>query len=111
MELAIVLLLLLTLVLLGSQLFLVIGAISLTLFYFYIDIPMFDVIKTMFDSLNKSALLSIPLYVFAGAVMSRGEIAKRLIDLALATFGWLKGGLAVAAVLACNRIDGVGPEE
>ncbi len=101
MELAIVLLLLLTLVLLGSQLFLVIGAISLMLFYFYIDIPMFDVIKTMFDSMNKSALLSIPLYVFAGAVMSRGEIAKRLIDLALATFGWLKGGLAVAAVLAC----------
>ena len=78
MELAIVLILLLILILLGSQLFLVIGAISLACFYFYIDIPMFDVIKTMFDSVNKSALLSIPLYVFAGAVMSRGEIAKRL---------------------------------
>lgn len=101
MELALVLILLLTLILLGSQLFLVIGAMSLVLFYFYIDIPMFDVIKTMFDTVNKSALLSIPLYVFAGAVMSRGEIAKRLIDLALATFGWMKGGLAVAAVLAC----------
>ncbi len=101
MELTLVLLLLLTLILLGSQLFLVIGAMSLTLFYFYVDIPMFDVIKTMFDSVNKSALLSIPLYVFAGAVMSRGEIAKRLIDLALSTFGWMKGGLAVAAVIAC----------
>lgn len=101
MELALVLILLLTLVLLGSQLFLVIGAVSLVLFYFYIDIPMFDVIKTMFDTVNKSALLSIPLYVFAGAVMSRGEIAKRLIDLALAGFGWMKGGLAIAAVLAC----------
>lgn len=101
MELILILILLLTLVLLGSQLFLVIGAISLLCFYFYVDTPMFDVIKTMFDSVNKSALLSIPLYVFAGAVMSRGEIAKRLIDFALATFGWLKGGLAVAAVLAC----------
>lgn len=101
MELTIILLLLLTLVLLGSQLFLVIGAVSLACFYFYVDIPMFDVIKTMFDTVNKSALLSLPLYVFAGAVMSRGEIAKRLIDLALATFGWMRGGLAVAAVLAC----------
>ncbi|MFN4235530.1 MAG: TRAP transporter large permease [Bacteroidia bacterium] len=101
METIIVIALLLVLIALGAQLFLIIGALSLTLFFLYGDVELFSLIKTMFDTVNKSALLSIPLYVFAGAVMSRGEIAKRLIDLAMAAFGWLKGGLAVGAVLAC----------
>ncbi|MBN4065881.1 TRAP transporter large permease [Candidatus Amoebophilus asiaticus] len=101
MEIIITLLLLALLILLGSQLFVIIGAVSLVLFYLYLDIPMFAIIKTMFDTLNKSALLAIPLYVFAGAIMARGEIAKRLINLATSTFGWIKGGLALASVLAC----------
>lgn len=101
MEAIIIIALLLILIALGAQLFLIIGTLSLTLFFLYGDVAFFSLIKTMFDTVNKSALLSIPLYVFAGAVMSRGEIAKRLIDLAMAAFGWLKGGLAVGAVLAC----------
>jgi C4-dicarboxylate transporter DctM subunit len=101
LEAIIIIALLLILIALGAQLFLIIGALSLTLFFLYGDMEFFSLIKTMFDTVNKSALLSIPLYVFAGAVMSRGEIAKRLIDLAMAAFGWLKGGLAVGAVLAC----------
>jgi C4-dicarboxylate transporter, DctM subunit len=101
LEAIIVIALLLILIALGAQLFLIIGALSITLFFLYGDVEFFSLIKTMFDTVNKSALLSIPLYVFAGAVMSRGEIAKRLIDLAMAAFGWLKGGLAVGAVLAC----------
>jgi C4-dicarboxylate transporter, DctM subunit len=101
MELILILLLLVLLVLLGAQLFMIIGGISLLLFWAYIDIPLFALTKTMFDTVNKTALLAIPLYVFAGAVMARGVIATRLIDLALAGFGRLKGGLAVASVLAC----------
>lgn len=101
MELAIVLVVLLLLILLGAQLFLVIGGMSLLLFYLYIDIPMFAIVKTMFDTVNKATLLSIPLYVFAGAIMARGVIAGRLIDLALNMFGWMKGGLAMASVIAC----------
>lgn len=101
MTLGLVLLLLLVLVLIGAPLFLVIGAVSLGLFWMGDDVEMFSLTKTMFDSLNKPALLSIPLYVFAGALMSRGEIAKRLIDLAMAALGWVRGGLAAGAVMAC----------
>ena len=101
MELIIVLILLVLLTLLGAQLFLVIGGISLLLFFLYLDMPMFYVVKTMFDTVNNPMLLAIPLYIFAGAIMARGEIAKRLIDLAHASLGWLKGGLAVSCVLAC----------
>lgn len=101
MEVVLVLILVLALIFVGAQLFLVIGGISLLCFYLFVDIPMFAVIKTMFDTVNKSALLAIPMYVFAGAVMARGEIAARLIELAKSSFGWMKGGLAVAAVIAC----------
>lgn len=101
MELYIVLFLLLILVLTGSQLFLIIGTISLSLFFLIGDVELFSITKDMFDTVNKPALLSIPLYVFAGAVMSKGEIAKRLIDFMMAIFGWMKGGLAVGAIFAC----------
>lgn len=101
MTLGLVLLLLLLLIVVGAPLFLVIGGVSLLLFLRSDDVEMFSLTKTMFDALNKPALLSIPLYVFAGALMSRGEIARRLIDLAMAALGWLRGGLAAGAVLAC----------
>ncbi|MBW7936027.1 MAG: TRAP transporter large permease subunit [Flavobacteriales bacterium] len=101
MEVFLVVFLLVLLIVLGSQLFLLIGAVSLALFALFGDVELFSLTKDMFDTVNKPALLSIPLYVFAGAIMSKGEIAKRLIDLMMAMFGWLKGGLAVGAILAC----------
>lgn len=101
METLIVIFLLLFLITIGSELFVVIGLVSVVLFALIADLPLFALVKTMFDTVNKPALLAIPLYVFAGAIMAKGEIAKRLIELASATFGSFKGGLAVASVLAC----------
>lgn len=101
METLIVILLLLLLVATGAQLFLVIGTLTLAMVYFFSDVEMFSMTKDMFDTVNNPALLSIPLYVFAGAIMSKGEIAKRLIDLMMALFGWMKGGLTVGAIMAC----------
>ncbi len=101
MEALLIIALIVLLLIIGAQLFLIIGVLALSLFVVYGDVELFSLSKTMFDSLNKSILLSIPLYVFAGAVMAKGEIAKRLIDLSLAAFGWLKGGLAIGAVFAC----------
>jgi C4-dicarboxylate transporter, DctM subunit len=101
MEIILVILLLLLLIFIGAPLFLVIGGLSLVLFNLFIDIPTFAIVKTMFDKVNNSALLAIPLYVFAGAIMAKGVIARLLIELAKSTFGWMKGGLAVAGVIAC----------
>ena len=46
-------------------------------------------------------LLSVPLFMLAGNVMSRGSIAKRLIDFMSAFTAPIPGGLAVACVLSC----------
>lgn len=55
-------------------------------------------IRTLADN---DTLLAVPLFMMSGAVMARGEISSRLIDFAKATVGWLPGGLAISAVLAC----------
>lgn len=112
LEIILIILLLLLLINLGVPLFLLIGTMSLVLFYIYVDIEAFAMIMNMFDSVNRQALLAIPLYVFAGAIMAKGEIAHRLISLAKNSFGWLPGGLAVAGVIACiffGAISGSSP--
>ena len=57
-------------------------------------------IYDLWEAFNKEVLLAIPLFMFAGAVMSRGSIARRLIDFAVAVTRGLPGGLAIATVVA-----------
>jgi C4-dicarboxylate transporter, DctM subunit len=52
-------------------------------------------------SLDNSLLLAIPMFLLAGSVMTRGSIARRLIDLAISITKPLPGGLAVATILSC----------
>lgn len=53
------------------------------------------------DALNKEVLLSIPLYLLAGNIMSRGSMAKRITDLLRELTCFIPGGLALSALLAC----------
>ncbi len=50
---------------------------------------------------NKDVLLSIPLFLLAGAIMAKGSIAVRLIDLMRALTDPVPGGLALATILSC----------
>lgn len=52
-------------------------------------------------AVNQEILLAIPLFMLAGAIMSKGTIAQRLIDLIQSLTRPIPGGLAVATVLAC----------
>jgi C4-dicarboxylate transporter DctM subunit len=59
-------------------------------------------IQDMWFTLDREVLLSIPMFILAGALMARGSIARRLIAIMTAIAGPLPGGLAVACVLACS---------
>lgn len=52
-------------------------------------------------ALDNALLLAIPMFLLAGNVMTRGSIARRLIDLAISVTKPLPGGLAVATILSC----------
>ncbi|MEQ8403961.1 MAG: TRAP transporter large permease [Oceanicaulis sp.] len=52
-------------------------------------------------AVNQEVLLAIPLFVLAGAIMSKGTIAERIINLMREITRPIPGGLALAAVLSC----------
>ena len=67
------------LLLLGFPIFLLLLASSLVILLFFFDVPMTVVHQNLFNSLNKYPLLAVPFFVFAGDLMSRGGITKRLL--------------------------------
>ncbi|PIE46151.1 MAG: C4-dicarboxylate ABC transporter permease [Gammaproteobacteria bacterium] len=46
-------------------------------------------------------LLAIPFFILSSAFLSTGGVAKRIIDFAIAAIGHIRGGLAMASVVAC----------
>ena len=48
------------------------------------------------------ALLAMPLFILTGDLINRSGIARRLSDFAYSCLGWLRGGLAMAAIGACG---------
>ncbi|MDB6052396.1 MAG: TRAP-type C4-dicarboxylate transport system, large permease component [Pseudomonas sp.] len=55
----------------------------------------------LFETSDAYTLLAIPFFLLSGAFMTTGGVAQRLIDFANACVGHIRGGLAIAAVLAC----------
>lgn len=51
---------------------------------------------------NGFALLAMPLFILTGDLINKAGIARRLSDFAYAVLGWLRGGLAMAALGACG---------
>jgi tripartite ATP-independent transporter DctM subunit len=58
-------------------------------------------------SLDKFPLMAIPLFMLAGQFMLRGGIMERIIDLANAVVGRVRGGLAQVTVVAAMGLSSV----
>jgi C4-dicarboxylate transporter DctM subunit len=84
--------------LLGAPLFAVIGAIALAGFHFAgYDLA---VVPIEFYRLAESPILiAIPLFTFAGYLLSESEAPRRLVRISNALLGWLPGGLAIVALV------------
>ncbi|ODT84062.1 MAG: C4-dicarboxylate ABC transporter permease [Pelagibacterium sp. SCN 64-44] len=61
--------------------------------------PLMIVLQTAFQSLDSFSLMAIPFFVLAGNLMQSGGIARRLVALANAFVGWIRGGLGAVAVI------------
>jgi len=58
-------------------------------------------IQDMWFTVDREVLLAIPMFILAGALMTRGSIAQRMINVMVALTSFIPGGLAISAVLAC----------
>src|ERR1700745_323278 len=76
---------------------------------FWIGIPLEAVMLKISDGVSKVAMLTIPFFVLAGAIMAEGGMAKRLVAFAdvLGGFTRVRGGLSVVNVVATTFLSGI----
>jgi C4-dicarboxylate transporter DctM subunit len=97
----IVFLIIILLLLLGAPIFAVISGLALYLF-FSSQIDSSAMIIEMYRMATTPILVAIPLFTFAGYILSESGAPKRLIRLSDAILGWFPGGLAVIALITCS---------
>jgi tripartite ATP-independent transporter DctM subunit len=73
----------------------------------YAHLPLAAVLLKVSDSVDDFALLAIPFFVLAGALMAEGGMARRLVAFANIFVGFMRGGLAMVNVLASMFFGGV----
>src|SRR3982074_1046263 len=66
----------------------------------WVDIPLEAVMLKVAGGMGGFALLAIPFFVLAGAIMAVGGMAERLVNLAKVFVGALRGGMALVNILA-----------
>ncbi|MDP3736477.1 MAG: TRAP transporter large permease [Hyphomonadaceae bacterium] len=72
-----------------------------------LGLPEIALVQQMTANLSSVSLLAIPLFIFAGELMLRGGISERIIALAAALVGRLRGGLGQVSVVASTLFGGV----
>src|ERR1051325_7954436 len=70
----------------------------------YVDIPHEAGMLKSSDGTDDFALLAIPFFVLAGAIMAEGGMASRLVNLAAVFVGFIRGGMAVGNLLASTLL-------
>jgi C4-dicarboxylate transporter DctM subunit len=96
----IMIILLIILIILGLPLF--IGILAAAMLGLYVSQVEFAAIPIeIFRLANAPVLLAIPLFTFAGYLLSEGGTSARLVRFSRSLFGWVPGGLGVVALVSC----------
>ncbi len=82
---------------LGTVLFLYMGGL----------VAMVALPQNMVDGTGRFVLLALPFFIFAGIVMERGGISRRLIAFVAALVGGLRGGLLQVMVVSMYIVSGI----
>ena len=99
-----------TLISIGVTLFFMLGVpVFLVIAYWVlgcslvIGLPLDNIGTALSDVFTDGfALLAMPLFILTGDLINKSGIARRLSDFAYSCLGWLRGGLAMAALAACG---------
>ncbi len=81
--------------------------ISSLAYLLFSGIPLEVIPQKMYSGMDSFVLLCIPGFILAGNLMNQGGISKRIIDFCNALIGHIRGGLALAAVVASMIFAGI----
>ncbi|RJL19675.1 TRAP transporter large permease [Paracoccus siganidrum] len=64
-------------------------------------------VQQILGGIRPASLIAVPMFIFAADIMTRGQSANRLIDVVMAFFGHVRGGLAISTAGACTMFGAV----
>jgi len=86
---------------LGMPVAISLGLSSLITIFFFSQDSLASMSIKLFETSEHYTLLAIPFFVLAGNLMSTGGVARRMVTFAISAVGHMRGGLAIASILAC----------
>jgi C4-dicarboxylate transporter, DctM subunit len=85
----------------GFPIFVILLATSAVVIVSFYSIPPTALHQVMFGTLDSSALLAVPFFIFAGEVMGHGGISRRLVGWTKSLLGASKASLPITTVGTC----------
>jgi len=89
------------LMLTGMPISISLGLTVLTYLFTMTTVPIESVALKLFTGIEKFEIMAIPFFILAGAFLTHGGVARRMINFASAIVGHWFGGLGLAGVVAC----------
>ena len=97
----------LLLLIIGLPIYLVLLTTASVAILTQMSVPATMVPQIMFGGLDKFALLSVPFFIFAGEIMSRGGVSRRIVNCILMLCGGLKSARPMTAIGASEFFGAV----
>lgn len=86
----------------GMPIAFALGLSSITTILIFSSDSLASVALKLFEAQSEHyTLLAIPFFILSSTFLSTGGVANRIINFAIDCIGWIRGGLAMASVLAC----------
>lgn len=72
-----------------------------------LDLPLGLIVQRLYEGVDSFPLLAIPLFLLAGNLMKHGGMSKRIVEVADALFGWLRGSMSFITIASCMFFAGI----
>jgi len=82
-------------------------ALSSLLCLLYQGLPLTTICQHMVKGINSFSLMAVPFFITMGVLMGTGGISEKLIALANACVGWMRGGMAMVNIVASYFFGGI----
>lgn len=73
----------------------------------YLRLPLTTICQQMVKGINSFSLMAVPFFITMGVLMGSGGISEKLIGLANALVGWMRGGLGMVNVVDSFFFGGI----
>jgi C4-dicarboxylate transporter DctM subunit len=93
--------LLIVLMITGMPISIALGLTVLTFVFTMTHVPIESVALKLFTGIERFEIMAIPFFILAGGFLTRGGVARKMINFATSMIGHWHGGLALAGILAC----------